>query len=114
MTNGKLEIFHVRQHGNMSILSPNWCIQRRFLFAFAVARLEFLAEGLLKLHSSCFPLGNVLLFALSHKVQSRRAILLDDGILFEDGVSDLFEGFPNGFLIVSSFPSRSHCPVSYG
>ena len=48
VANGEFEIFHVRQHSNMLIISPNCCIGGALPFAFAFVLGEYTAGGLLK------------------------------------------------------------------
>ena len=48
VANGEFEIFHVRQHSNMPVISPNCCIGGVLPFAFAFALGEYTAGGLLQ------------------------------------------------------------------
>ena len=75
VANWEFEICHVRQHSNMLIISPKCRIGGVLPFAFALG--EYSSGALREYRSVFFPIGEVLLFVLSHRVQSRRADVID-------------------------------------
>ena len=75
MTNGEFEIFDVRQRIMVACRFSHQTVAYGggLPFAFAFARGEYIVGGLLELVSSCFSIGDVLLFVLSCRVQRRGA-----------------------------------------
>ena len=83
---GEFEIFHVRQHSNMLIISSNCCIGGVLPSAFAFALGGYTAGGFQEYE--CFFLSETCCYLLSPtEYKAGGAMLLGDGILCQDGIS---------------------------
>ena len=93
MGNGEFDFSHALQQSNMLIISPNRCIRRLFavcISSWGVSSREAARFRFEWFDRSCFSVGDVLLFALSNRVQSRGADVIIDGILWQDSVVSYF------------------------
>lgn len=70
---GQRGVFDFLHHNIMLILSPNRCIWRHFAACACIPSWGIYSRGLLELELICFPMGDMLLFALSNTVEGKWA-----------------------------------------
>ena len=112
MANGEFEIFHVRQHSNMLIISPNRCIRRRFAACVCIRSWGVYSRGAARVGvESFFYRRRAVACSFLQSAKQRGRCYWAMGFYVKTVLVTIFQGFPNRFSLVGCYPSCSYCLI---